>query len=325
MSHKGLGKHYRKGITLIEIFRMFPDDATAEKWFTDVRWPDGVHCPHCGSDNVQTGAKHKTMPLRCRNYKDCGKKFSVKTETVMEGSNLGYQVWAVATYLLTTSLKGVTSMKLHRNLGVTQTTAWFLARRIRDSFKADNQNFNGVIEADDFYFGELKKKKHWDKKLNKGWGTVGKTAISGLKDRDTNQVSAKVIENTKRGTLHGFINTTVEEGSTVCADNVKSYWNMQGCDHRFVKHSVGKYVDANNHINGMESYWCILNRAYEGKFHKISHKHLNRYVTEFVGRHNHRSFDNIEQMKCIVLGMVGKRPRYEELTSGNGAISVANP
>ncbi len=325
MSHKAPGKHYRKGISLIEIFRMFPDDATAEKWFTDVRWPDGVHCPHCGSGNVQTGAKHKTMPLRCRNYKECGRKFSVKTETVMEGSNLGYQVWAVATYLLTTSLKSVTSMKLHRDLGVTQTTSWFLAHRIRDSFKEDDQNFNGVVEADESYFGGLEKNKHWDKKLNEGWGTVGKTAVAGLKDRDTNQVTAKVIENTKCGTLLGFINADVDEASTVCTDDFKSYRNMQGYDHRFVKHSVCENVDANIHINGMESFWSILKRAYKGTFHKISHKHLNRCVTEFAGRHNHRPLDTIEQMKCIVLGMIGKRLRYEELISGNGADSVANP
>ncbi len=157
MSHKAPSKHYRKGISLIEIFRMFPDDATAEKWFTDVRWPDGVHCPHCGSDNVQTGAKHKTMPLRCRNYKECGRKFSVKTETVMEGSNLGYRVWAVATFLLTTSLKSISSTKLHQDLGVTQTTAWHLAYRIRNSFEEDDQNFNGVVEADESTLVGLKR------------------------------------------------------------------------------------------------------------------------------------------------------------------------
>ena len=313
MTHKAPGKHYRKGITLIEIFQMFPDNATAEKWFTNVRWPDGIYCPRCGSTNVQTGAKHQSMPFRCRNYKVCGKRFSVKTETVMEHSNLGYQIWAIATYLLTTSLKSVSSMKLHRDLGVTQKTAWSLAHKIRKSFEEDNQNFSGVVEADESYFGGLEKNKHWDKKLNEGRGAVGKTAVAGLKDRETNQVTAKVIEDTKRKTLHGFINDNVEKGSTVCTDDFKSYQNMQGYDHQFVKHSVGEYVDENIHINGVESFWSVLKRAHKGTFHKISHKHLGRYVTEFAGRHNTHPLDTIKQMESIVQGMIGKSLTYEEL------------
>ena len=99
MAPKAPGKHYRKGMSLIEIFQMFPDDATAEIWFVDVRWSNGVHCPHCGSTNVQTGAKHKSMPYRCRD-KACGKRFSAKSKTVMESSNLGYQVWAICHLLV---------------------------------------------------------------------------------------------------------------------------------------------------------------------------------------------------------------------------------
>ena len=116
MTHKAPGKNHRHGITLLELLRMFPDDATAEKWFTEQRWGDEPWCPYCGSVNVQSGAKHKTMPYRCR---DCRKRFSVRTLTAMEGSNIGFQKWALAIYLITTSLKGVSSMKLHRDLGIT--------------------------------------------------------------------------------------------------------------------------------------------------------------------------------------------------------------
>lgn len=231
MSYKAPGKHYRKGITLVEVFRMFPDDATAEQWFVNVRWPDGVQCPHCGSDSVQIKSSHKTMPFRCRNYKECGKRFSAKTNSIMESSKLGHQIWAVATYLLTTSLKSVSSMKLHRDLGVTQTTAWYLAHRIRKSFEQDDQNFSGIVEVDETYVGGLEKNKHWDKKLNAGRGGVGKSIVAGVKDREANQVSVKVIENTKRPTLHDFINDNVEEGSTVCTDDFMSYNNMQGYEH----------------------------------------------------------------------------------------------
>ncbi len=300
MAHHAPGKHYRKGLSLVDIFRMFPDDKAAEDWFVEVRWPDGTHCPYCGSTNVQSGAKHKSMPYRCRS-KTCGKRFSVKLGSLMENSNLGYQVWAIATYLLTTSLKSLSSMKLHRDLGVTQKTAWHLAHRIRKSFESGDQKFNGIVEADESYFGGLEKNKHRDKKLNAGRGAVGKNAVAGLKDKDTDQVTAKVIENTKRKTPHDFIGDNVKQVSTVCTDVFKSYEKLNGYDHQFVRHSVGEYVDENVHINGMESFWSVLKRAHKGTFHKISHKHLNRYVIEFASRHNIRPLDTIRQMEKIVL------------------------
>ena len=121
---------------------MFPDDAKAERWFAEQRWPEGLHCPYCGSVNVQSGAKHKTMPYRCRE-KECAKRFSVRTKTPMESSKLGFQVWAVALYQVTTNLKGVSSMKLHRDLGITQRSAWFLAHRLREAWKGHGAQFSG--------------------------------------------------------------------------------------------------------------------------------------------------------------------------------------
>ena len=117
MTHKAPGKHYRTGLTLIELTRMFPDDAVAERWFVETRWPEGVHCPCCGSLNVQERKTRKPQPYRCR---DCRKDFSVKLGTLMEGSKLGFQIWAMAIYLMMTGLKGTSSMKLHRDLGITQ-------------------------------------------------------------------------------------------------------------------------------------------------------------------------------------------------------------
>ena len=125
MAHKAPGKHHREGISLIKLSKMFPDDATAEKWFAKTRWPEGTHCPHCGSVNVQSGAAHKSMPYRCRE-RECRKRFSVRTGTCMEASNLGFQIWAIAVYLMSTSLKGVSLMKLHRDLEITQKSAWHL-------------------------------------------------------------------------------------------------------------------------------------------------------------------------------------------------------
>ena len=155
MSKKGPGRAPRKGMTLADLFRKFPDDATAEKRFAEQRWGDTPACPHCGSINVQSGAKHKTMPYRCRE-KQCAKRFSVKTGTAMRDSNLGYQTWAIAIYLVTTSLKGVSSMKLHRDLGITQKSAWHLAHRIRTTFDLDNQPpMGGPVAVDEAFFGGI--------------------------------------------------------------------------------------------------------------------------------------------------------------------------
>ena len=315
MTQKAPGKHYRKGITLVELFNRFPNDEVAREWFEKNRWPDGPECPHCNSKNVQSNIKHKTMTHRCR---ECDGKpmFSVKTGTVMHRSRLGYQVWAIAIYLVTTNLKSISSMKLHRDLGITQKTAWHLAHRLRKAYEVNEVKFDGIVEVDETYVGGLEKNKHADKKLKAGRGGVGKVIVAGVKDREANQVSAKVVENTKRPTLHGFINDNVEEGSTVCTDDFMSYNNMQGYDHRTVKHSVGEYVDENIHINGMESFWSVLKRAHKGTFHKISKKHLDRYVTEFAGKHNTRGLDTIDQMKRIARGMVGKQLKYNDLIGG---------
>ena len=154
--HKGPGKADRQGLSLVAIMCMFPDDTTAEAWFTEQRWAEGVYCPHCGSVNVQSGTAHKTMPYRCRE-KECAKRFSVRTGTVMQSSNLGYQTWAVALYLVTTNLKSVSSMKLHRDLEITQKSAWHLAHRIRKAFEAGQTLFAGSIEADETHIGGKRK------------------------------------------------------------------------------------------------------------------------------------------------------------------------
>ena len=134
MARKAPGKHYRAGLSLIDLFALFPDDRAAEAWFVRERWLSEIGCPYCGSVRVQTGTAHKTMPYRCRE-KGCRKRFSARTGTALEGTNVGFQKWVIAIYLLTTSLKGVSSMKLHRDLKVSQKTAWFMAHRLRTAWR----------------------------------------------------------------------------------------------------------------------------------------------------------------------------------------------
>ena len=312
MVQKTPGKSHRKGLSIVEVMRMFPDDATAEKWIEKTRWPNGVACPRCGSVNVQTGAKHPDMPYRCR---DCRKFFSVRTGTAMQNSNLGAQVWVLASYLLSTGIKGTSSMKLHRDLGITQKSAWHLAHRIRESWTKDKGLFSGPVEVDETYIGGKEKNKRNSKKINAGRGAVGKTPVAGAKDRETNRVSATVIQGTTQEDLEGFIQDRVEPGSTVYTDDHGGYNRLWlDFDHASVRHSVREYVKDQAHTNGIESFWALLKRGYYGTYHRMSEKHLQRYVDEFSGRHNMRQLDTIDQMSGMVRGMDGKRLTYKELT-----------
>ena len=196
-----LGKAQRKGITFMELPKMFPDDATAQAWFVEARWPGGVTCPHCGSANIKTGANRHSMPFRCRE-KGCAKRFSTRTGTVMECSNLGFQLGAIALFLFATNLKGISSMKLHRDLGVTRKTAWFLAHRIRETWQDTSSwfawlpgfhPFDGPMEADETYVGgQRKNMSHEKRKEIRGRGV----AVAGVKDRRTGKVSARVVQHT---------------------------------------------------------------------------------------------------------------------------------
>ncbi len=321
MARKAPGKHHRQGMSLTEIVELFPDDAAAERWSTEIRWPDGPHCPYCGSVNVLSGASHKTMPYRCRE-KECRKRFSVRTKSALEASNVPYRKWAIAFYLFATNLKGISSMKLHRDLTVTQKTAWFMAHRIREACEGNHGLFSGPVEVDESYFGGRERNKHANKKQRMGRGAVGKIAVAGAKDRKTNRVSAEVVPATDRETLQAFVADKAAPGATVYTDEAKAYKGMP-FNHETVRHSTGEYVRGMASTQGIESFWATLKRAQMGTFHKISPKHLQRYVNEFTGRHDIRSADTIVQMGVLVHCMIGERLKYQDLIADNGLDSGA--
>lgn len=311
MTQNAPGKHYRQGISFIQLTRMFPDNDKSRKWFEKKRWPNGAYCPHCGSFNVQSNVKHPTQTHRCR---DCKNKpfFSVKTNTIMHKSNLDYQTWAITVYMFTTNLKGVSSMRLHRELDITQKSAWLLVSKLRKAYEVNDSKLKGIVEVDEVCIGGKESNKHESKKLNAGRGTVGKIPVVGMKERGSNKIVAEVVSDTKKETLQGFVKETAEEGTEIFTDENRSYKGLE--NHSTINHSIGEYVDGNVHTNSIKSFWEMFKRAHKGTYHKMSPKHLHRYVSEFVGRNNHRKSNTIDQMTDLVLGMDNKRLTYKELT-----------
>ena len=308
---KAPGRCERDGITMIELFKMFPNNKSAEKWFEDNIWANGRRCGRCGYSDTSP-ARHPTMPYWCLG---CKKYFSVKFGTVMEHSKISYQYWAIATYQFATNLKGVSSMKLHRDLGITQTAAWFMVQRLRESWKtlAGADKMEGPVEIDEVYLGGLEKNKHADKK-----GKAKKTAVVGIKDRKTNTIRASPVPETTSARLGHFVEKNAEVGAKTYTDDNAAYCGL--ANHESVNHSVGEYVRGMAHINGMESFWALLRRGYYGTFHHLSEKHLHRYINEFAGRHNIRSHDTIDRMVIQAQNMVGKRLSYKQLVGPNPII-----
>ena len=215
-------------------------------------------------------------------------------------------------------------MKLHRDIGVSQKTAWFMLMRIREAWDTEaDQPYSGPVEADETYFGGKRRNMPSSKRKElEGRGTVGKTAVAGLKDRATNRVTAKVVHSTNKETLQEFVTERTEPDATVYTDDATAYTGLPRI-HETVKHSVGEYVRGQASTNGVESFWSMLKRAHKGTFHKLSPKHLNRYVQEFAGKHNIRELGTLTQMRDTVASLVGRNLLYRDLIADNGLSSGA--
>lgn len=320
MPRKAPGKYYRDGISMLELAEMFPTEESAIKWFESILWGKDRPCPHCGSVNTRECKDRKPMPYRC---KDCREHFSVRTGTVLERSHIPMRKWAWGIYLWTTSLKGVSAMKLHRDLKLSYKSAWFMAHRLREVFVDGADEYTGPVEVDETWMGGKRRNMHKAKREQlTGRGSAGKVAVVGMKDRATNQIDAQVVEDVTGQTLLGFIGERINEETQVYTDTALAYSPLE--KHTTVNHSVGEYVRGQAHTNGIESFWAMLKRAYTGTFHNISFKHLQRYVNEFAGRHNLRCADTRDQMAAIVAAMAGRRLLFRQLTGEPHAHSAAN-
>ena len=311
-SPKAPGRADREGVSLIDLMGMFPTEDAAVKWFESVLWgANGRCCGKCGGTSTKPVPNAKPMPYWCS---DCRSYFSVRTGTALARSNVPMRKWAIAIYLCLTSLKSVSSMKLHRDLDVSQKTAWFMLHRIREAWAVETGGpIAGPVEADETFVGGKSKNMHAKERRRRG--APPKVAVAGVRDRKTRKVRVTVATKVDSRTLCGFVEAAAP-GAFVFTDEASAYTDL---DRRAaVKHGVGEYVRRQGHINGLGSFWSMLKRAYVGTFHKLSPKHLNRYVQEFAGKHNLRDSGTLAQMRAVVAALVGRNLLYRDLIADNG-------
>lgn len=305
----------RKGISLLQVAEKFRTEEKAEDWFVRLRWGGraSIACPKCGYASVGERGDRKPTPFQC-NRRKCRYGFSVRTGTVMQSSKIALRKWAIAYYLMSTNLKGISSHKLAREIGITQKSAWHMLHRIRESWDDNHMRFFGPVEADETYIGGKEGNKHESKKLKAGRGAVGKAAVVGVKDRRTGRVAAQHVERTDRATMSGFVRRQTAEDAKVYTDEASWFGDFgPRREHEQVNHLVKEFVRGNAHTNGIESFWSMLKRGHYGIYHHFSAKHLPRYVSEFSGRHNFRPLDTLDQMAWGARAGIGKRLRYTDL------------
>jgi transposase-like protein len=289
------------------------------------RWPNGVTCPRCGSDSV-------TFQLKYNRWQ-CGRKhalrqFTSKTGTIFEDSPLGLDKWLLAMWQVVNCKNGVSSYEVHRGIGVTQKTAWFMDHRIRCALgMATPGKFSGHVEADETFIGGKARNMHASKRARRITGTGGKdkTAVMGIlersKDGKHSTVRTTVVPNRKKSALQVEVRKHVEAGSALYTDALQSYNGLDEFEHQVVDHAV-QYVDGKIHTNGLENFWSLLKRGINGTYVSVEPFHLFRYLDEQAFRFNNRKMTDGERFSMAVAGIVGKRVTFDELTGKAVSLST---
>ena len=266
----------------------------------------GTKCRSCG--HSETYRLKQNGWFKC---KKCCKKSSVRINTIFQDSRLPLTTWFLGIFLLANAKKGMSSVEPGEKLGVTQKTAWFMYHRIRKTFGQPEMKFEGTVEIDETFVGGKEKNKHASMKKGK---LPAKAPVIGVIERETSQVKASHIPNTKSITLHNYIFKNIKFGSEIMTDDNMAYRSINPCyKHKSVTHSIGEYVSGSVHTNSnIENFWSIFKRGYIGIYHYMSKKHLQRFVNEFVFRYNNRQDNKI----LLSMKNIAGKLSYKDLING---------
>jgi len=302
-------------ISLLQLFNAYPDEESARVYFEGQRWPDGPCCPACGE-----AVRIWSNPKRSGFYR-CNADllvFTVRTGTIFERSKVPLNKWLYAMYLLVTARKGISSVQLHAEIGVTQKTAWFMLQRLREACGNDPSELTGVVEIDECYIGGKEASRHESKRKGLGRGGVGKTPVIAGRERASGKVKAEVQPAITGRNAVGFTHRHVQVGSTVHTDESAIYNRVGGLlyEHESINHSAGEYVRGGVTTNGIESVFAVLKRGLHGVYHHASPKHLHRYVGEFAFRLSDGTVKRhtMDRLDSLFRAAIGQRLTYAELT-----------
>ncbi|MEW5717714.1 MAG: IS1595 family transposase [Chloroflexota bacterium] len=302
--------------TLREAVIYFSDPETCVRFVANLRWQDGVTCPHCQNTKVSYIKTRRVWQCLV-----CKKQFSVKVGTIFEDSAIALEKWLPAVWMIVNAKNGISSYEMGRALGVTQKTAWFMNHRIRLAMQDGSfEKLSGTIEADETFIGGKSANMHKAKRerVIKGRGAVGKTVVMGILQRK-GKVRTKVIPNTKKETVQPEIKKNVAPGANVYTDALPSYSGLDPeYKHQIIDHAVA-YVNGKVHTNGIENYWSLLKRALKGTYIHVDPDHLFRYLDEESFRYNNRETDDATRFNEAVKSVVGKRLTHNGLTDRAGA------
>lgn len=290
----------------------FTKEAAAIAHLEASRWPDGVNCPHCGSVTVtRMGGKTQAGMFQCN---DCRDKFTCRTGTVMERSHIPVHKWLLAIHLLTASKKGMSAHQLHRMLGVTYKSAWFLAHRIREAMDTSKpkSGMGGVghqVQVDETYYGNTSKRAKYYRK-----GHSHKSGIVALVNPGTGEARALAVKPATSATVHKILHTNVHRGTTLVTDESNLYPQAGYKRHETVWHAAREYVNKDGYTtNNVENFFGIFKKGMVGVYHFCGEQHLQRYLNEFAFRYSNRSgvgIGDAERAALALKGIEGKRLTY---------------